>query len=147
MVRFEEIKQTELSLKTLQNKLTVVPRFKMSSLKLEICVCLRTRVGRHSPLKFRYGLEDFPNNNHAATITFALCTTKDVRIKSFFHRDTQRTVEDLNGPRNFLRHQNLWPPPRSGCVGPQRRSLFWERFEDGGRSGGFYAPRLYELPI
>lgn len=36
-MRFEEIKQTGLSLRTLQNKLAVVPRFKMSSLKLEIC--------------------------------------------------------------------------------------------------------------
>lgn len=30
--------------------------------------------------------------------------------------------EDLNGPRNFLRHQTFWPPPRSGCL--QRESLF-----------------------
>lgn len=34
----------------------------------------------------------------------------------------KHTHENLNGPRNFLRHQNSWTPPRSGCM--QRESLF-----------------------
>lgn len=72
-----------------------------------------------------------------------LCTlhNKGCADKIIFHHDTQSSLEYLNGPRNFLRHQNLWPPPRSGCLwlaeGIFVLGTLWRR-----RCGCSYAPRL-----
>lgn len=61
------------------------------------------------------------------TITFALGTTKDVRIKSF----SSVTQSSRTAPEISCDIKTCDPHWDQDALALQRESLFWERFEDG----------------